>query len=237
VALLLARFLGLVSALFPISDCRLWGDHGQEALGNARVCLLTAGPLGSETLKNLVLPGVGAFTIVDDAKVVEADLGNNFFVTEESVGQSRAKVVCELLQEMNADVKGEWRDDIARTILTEDPSFFTGFTAVIATDLDEATLLPLGALLWENKIPLLVRAFMSRLPCSIVVYRLWWEKPTFVAVARHFTPSLISLVFPNASLKYSCRHSSLASFFLFLSLSRCTTRWHTPTACLVRSDW
>ena len=36
---------------------------------------------GTETLKNLVLPGVGSFTIVDDANVSLSDLGNDFFVT------------------------------------------------------------------------------------------------------------------------------------------------------------
>ena len=44
----------------------------------------------------------------------------------------------------------------ASTILKEDPSYFTGFSCVVATDLDEDTLLPLAALLWESKIPLLV---------------------------------------------------------------------------------
>lgn len=56
--------------------------------------------------------GVGAFTIIDHEKVVESDLGNNFFVTQESIGKSRAQVVCELLQEMNADVNGDWREEV-----------------------------------------------------------------------------------------------------------------------------
>ena len=49
---------------------RIWGAHGQKQLENARVCLLNAGPTGSETLKNLVLGGISAFTIVDDAQVL-----------------------------------------------------------------------------------------------------------------------------------------------------------------------
>ena len=36
---------------------RLWGDHGQEALENAHVCLINATATGTEILKNLVLPG------------------------------------------------------------------------------------------------------------------------------------------------------------------------------------
>ena len=38
--------------------CRLWGEQGQDALENASVCLINAGAVGTEILKNLVLPGV-----------------------------------------------------------------------------------------------------------------------------------------------------------------------------------
>ena len=37
--------------------CRLWGEHGQRLLERASVCLLHANGLGTELLKNLVLPG------------------------------------------------------------------------------------------------------------------------------------------------------------------------------------
>ena len=42
------------------------------------VCLLNCGPTGSETLKNLVLGGIGSITVVDGSKVELGDLGNNF---------------------------------------------------------------------------------------------------------------------------------------------------------------
>lgn len=44
----------------------------------ASICLLNCGPTGSETLKNLVLGGVGSITVVDGSKVEVGDLGNNF---------------------------------------------------------------------------------------------------------------------------------------------------------------
>uniref|UniRef100_A0A3B4TUB0 NEDD8-activating enzyme E1 regulatory subunit n=1 Tax=Seriola dumerili TaxID=41447 RepID=A0A3B4TUB0_SERDU len=56
---------------------RLWGDHGQETLENAHVCLINATATGTEILKNLVLPGIGAFTIVDGHTVSGEDVGNN----------------------------------------------------------------------------------------------------------------------------------------------------------------
>lgn len=57
---------------------RIWGEQGQAALEEASICLLNCGPTGSETLKNLVLGGVGSITVVDGSKVEVGDLGNNF---------------------------------------------------------------------------------------------------------------------------------------------------------------
>lgn len=48
---------------------RIWGPHGQAQLERAHVCLLNASATGAEALKNLVLGGINAFTIVDDRQV------------------------------------------------------------------------------------------------------------------------------------------------------------------------
>ena len=87
---------------------RLWAAAGQQALEQAHVLLLNNGPgvVGIETLKNLVLPGVGSFTVVDDKKVEEEDLGVNFFLSEESLGKSRAEETCRYLRELNPEVQG-----------------------------------------------------------------------------------------------------------------------------------
>ena len=71
---------------------RLWGASGQKALSEARVLLLTAGAVGTEALKNLVLPGVGHVTIADAALVTPRDVASNFFVAPEHVGTPRATV-------------------------------------------------------------------------------------------------------------------------------------------------
>jgi hypothetical protein len=44
--------------------------------------------------------------------VKEEDTGVNFFVGEECVGQPRAKVCCEMLQELNPDVKGRYINEV-----------------------------------------------------------------------------------------------------------------------------
>ena len=99
---------------------RLWAASGQQALEESRVLLVNSdepwskhntgvsGVVGVETLKNLVLPGIGGFTIVDPALVTEPDLGVNFFLEEESLGKSRAEETSRLLRELNPDVDGSF---------------------------------------------------------------------------------------------------------------------------------
>ncbi|KAI2619235.1 hypothetical protein GGR54DRAFT_640166 [Hypoxylon sp. NC1633] len=89
---------------------RLWAASGQAALESANILLVNsgAGTVGVETLKNLVLPGIGRFTITDEAVVNEADLGVNFFLDESCLGELRSECCTKLLQELNPEVQGEW---------------------------------------------------------------------------------------------------------------------------------
>lgn len=68
--------------------------------------LLGCDPSGVECLRNLVLPACGAIVVVDDRKVTDSDLGNNFFVTADDLGKSLSKTVANNLVEMNEDVEG-----------------------------------------------------------------------------------------------------------------------------------
>jgi ubiquitin-like 1-activating enzyme E1 A len=43
--------------------------------------------LANEIAKNLVLAGIGSLTILDPGTVSEEDLGAQFFVSEEHIGQ------------------------------------------------------------------------------------------------------------------------------------------------------
>ena len=104
---------------------RLWAASGQQALEEAHVLLINSeentfqdstgsGVVGIETLKNLVLPGVGNFTILDSAKVTEEDLGVNFFLEESSLGKSRAEETCRYLRELNPDVQGHAISEVGK---------------------------------------------------------------------------------------------------------------------------
>lgn len=111
---------------------RLWGKHGQKLLSQSRILLLGASGSGSETLKNLILPQIGTFTVVDDEKITEKDLGQNFFFTPDDLGKPKAEVLCSNLLELNPDdVKGnfvvqpineyiqtEWEDQFDLVIAT-----------------------------------------------------------------------------------------------------------------------
>lgn len=112
---------------------RIWGAHGQEALESARICLLKCSPTGSETLKNLVLGGIASFTIVDEALIETADLGNNFFLEDRHVGESRAQHVTELLKELNEAVTGSFVQESPEELLANQPAFFGDFDLIIAT--------------------------------------------------------------------------------------------------------
>lgn len=67
----------------------------------------------TSTLKNLVLPGIGHYTVLDSGKATQADIGNNFFLEEESLGKSRAEECVRLLGELNESVDGAARTDVS----------------------------------------------------------------------------------------------------------------------------
>ena len=85
---------------------RLWATSGQSSLENGHVCVINALVLASEMLKNLVLPGIGDFTIIDPNPVTEADVSCGFFLEREDLGSSIAKSMVLRLQDLNPDVKG-----------------------------------------------------------------------------------------------------------------------------------
>ncbi|KOS19066.1 DNA damage tolerance protein RHC31 [Escovopsis weberi] len=61
---------------------RLWGMAAQAKIQSANVLLITIRALANEVAKNLVLAGVASLTLLDDARVTEADLGAQFLLAE-----------------------------------------------------------------------------------------------------------------------------------------------------------
>ena len=135
---------------------RLWGENGQFELENAHVCLLNASATGTEILKCLVLPGIGKFTIIDESLTKPEDLGTNFFLNEEAIGQSKAQYAYQLLQELNEDTVGHFYQEKPVELLEKDPQLFKSFSVVIASRLSEHDLLKFDQFLWHHNIRLIV---------------------------------------------------------------------------------
>eukprot|EP00871_Galdieria_phlegrea_P004796 jgi/Galph1/5317/GphlegSOOS_G3909.1 len=134
---------------------RFWGEHGQAALKNCSVYLLGASATGTETLKNLILPGVGSFTIVDVEDCSSRDLGRNFFVDENAVNchKKRAQVCEQLLQELNEEVRGS-SSLIEIEQFLNDLSIQDSVTPIFIFCLrEQRNLLKASQFCWERNIP------------------------------------------------------------------------------------
>lgn len=116
---------------------RLWGGHGQHKLVHSHVVMLGSSSYGSETLKNLVLPGVGHVTIIDDAKVTNRDFGNDFLVKREHLGQNKAKSLALMLAEMNPDSKVEGVDCSIIDAIQNKKDLLSTSQMIIACDVNQ----------------------------------------------------------------------------------------------------
>ncbi|CAN6674869.1 NEDD8-activating enzyme E1 regulatory subunit [Trichomonascus vanleenenianus] len=134
---------------------RLWAASGQSALESAHICLVGATAVGSELAKNLVLPGVGRLTVVDNATVTKEDTSSNFFVEQSKAGLSRAKVVADLLQELNPEVKTRGLDVDPKQFATSERDW-TDYSLVIVSGVDYSVALALNERLYDLNIPLMV---------------------------------------------------------------------------------
>lgn len=133
---------------------RLWASSGQSALESAHILVLSSSATSTSILKNLVLPGIGAFTICDDKIVDGADAGNNFFLEgQDSIGKVRAQEAVRLLGELNDGARGEWDGRGARQVIRDDAGkeWIKGHTLIIAHNLDADVLTELSNLLWEDE--------------------------------------------------------------------------------------
>ncbi len=98
--------------------------------------------LANEIAKNLVLAGIGSLTIVDHEAVTEDDLGSQFFISEEYIGQNRAHAALPQIQKLNPRVKLQADQD---PIATKFPEYFAAYDITIATCLDIDTLSMINA--------------------------------------------------------------------------------------------
>ncbi|KAH9896552.1 hypothetical protein C8Q73DRAFT_788897 [Cubamyces lactineus] len=132
---------------------RIWAASGQAALEASRILLVSSSATSTSILKNLVLPGIGHFSILDSTITSPADAGNNFFLNaKDSIGKPRAQEAVPLLRELNDSVQGEAVLKDVKELLSTDQGkdWLSGFSIVIAHNLDKSTLEQLSTLLWSN---------------------------------------------------------------------------------------
>ncbi|GAA5834452.1 hypothetical protein JCM11251_007012 [Rhodosporidiobolus azoricus] len=123
---------------------RLWGAAAQSRLQAARVLL--AGRfrgIAVDAAKNIVLAGVGTVTLLDGEDLLEEDLGANYFVREDEVGQKRVEASAPRVQALNPRVVLSTETD-ATKLFSE--SFIAQFDLIVATDVDAPTLLKVNDL-------------------------------------------------------------------------------------------
>lgn len=133
---------------------RLWASSGQSSLERSRILVIGASALSAQILKNLVLPGIGSFVLLDDATVNGADLGVNFFLQPgESEGKAAAEEMCRLLGEMNSSVDCSAELQDPTSLLQTNPGFFAGFTLVISVNQTRSFDLALSEALWALEPP------------------------------------------------------------------------------------
>ncbi|KAF8874432.1 hypothetical protein BD779DRAFT_1566773 [Infundibulicybe gibba] len=109
---------------------RLWAATGQSALENAHILVISASATSTSILKNLVLPGIGRFTILDHEE------------GQSSIGKSRAKEAVRLLAELNDSVEAVADTSNLNNLLDTDPSYFD-HTILSALLWKDSTLPPL----------------------------------------------------------------------------------------------
>jgi molybdopterin/thiamine biosynthesis adenylyltransferase len=72
---------------------QLRAETARRRMRNATILVVNLRGLATETIKNIVLAGVGKLVILDTEDVHAEDLGSGFFFREEDIG---SKVFCPL---------------------------------------------------------------------------------------------------------------------------------------------
>jgi amyloid beta precursor protein binding protein 1 len=156
---------------------RLWGANGQRALSMSRIVLIHASAAGTETVKNLVLPGIGSFHIIDEefqrCSSSDVSFPSNFFAIPhghkgwDTTKLCRANIVCDLLSELNEEVQGSWQTvpslldaDFSTLLADQQQNPACHGLLVIAADLPLQILSKLSNICWCQSIPLVsVKAY------------------------------------------------------------------------------
>jgi len=172
----------------------LWAASGQAALESSKILVISASATSTSILKNLVLPGIGQFTIIDDKIVTPEDAGNNFFLNgHHSVGKLRAEEAVACLCELNDGVEGISDTWNFERRFNSHPSFLASYTIVIAHNLHPTLLDKVAEFLWTDpSLPtLIVVRSAGFLAEFFIQFHEHHGKPDILSYMRRFSSRLM----------------------------------------------
>ena len=134
------------------SRTRRVSELNHQSIMQSELCVVGAGALGNEVLKNIVLYGAKRLTIVDRDRVESSNLGRCFLFTSEDAAAGIMKVDAarRSLHAINDDVEIESRACDAREL---DGSFFRQFDAVVGCVDNIATRLHINSNCYFCSVP------------------------------------------------------------------------------------
>lgn len=111
-------------------------------------------------MKNLILPNIGEYQIIDDELITADDVGNNYFVSDTDIGQYRCNVTAQQLNQLNDQVKYNSISQSAatyinNTLLHTDSSKLHNTVVIITQLFDQSSLLKCADYCYSNNIPLI----------------------------------------------------------------------------------
>ncbi|WFD29787.1 hypothetical protein MSPP1_000800 [Malassezia sp. CBS 17886] len=134
---------------------RLWNRSGQAALEHANVLVVGASALTGQILKCLVLPGLGAFTVWDDALVSRAEVGANFFLdAAASVGKPYARELARMVAELNGSTKHRAEVQPPHALLERPDTYFATFSLIVCVRQPRTVEEALCELGWRSEPPI-----------------------------------------------------------------------------------
>lgn len=83
------------------------GAEGQQALSDSSVLIVGAGGLGVPVALYLAGAGIGKITVIDHDEIALSNLHRQVIYTEASVGQYKARILAEHLNQLNSEIKVE----------------------------------------------------------------------------------------------------------------------------------
>jgi molybdopterin/thiamine biosynthesis adenylyltransferase len=132
------------------------GENGQLALGDAKVLIVGMGGLGNPVSLYLAAAGVGTLFVADGDQVELTNLQRQILFTESDIGNNKADVSAEKLQQHNSEITIEVIDDMLDAELA---NYYVKQVDVVIDCTDNITTrYLLNQVCVEQKTPLIVGA-------------------------------------------------------------------------------